>query len=102
MRYANLKREVPPVEQHIHGILEALPFVLLLILVVIHWNDPADWRLRWKVTPLPAWYFLSLGAGAFCLGLLPYGEELWRALRSGPVTPSAAARPRFRSPRPVS
>src|SRR4051812_11317256 len=55
VRYANHTRRVPPAEQHVHGVLESIPFAAIAILMIPHWSAfaglaaPANWLdLRWK------------------------------------------------------
>ncbi len=81
--YANATRWVPPVEQHIHGVLESLPFVALMLVAILHWDSATspDFALSWKSPALPAWYLTAVMAAAAVLGIVPYGEELARTIR---------------------
>src|SRR4051812_48738891 len=38
VRYAYGKREITPVEQHVHSFLEMLPLMALLIIATLHWQ----------------------------------------------------------------
>jgi hypothetical protein len=89
VRYANRTRRVGPAEQHIHGVLESLPFAAIALLAVAHWPafagvaEPARWLdFGWKEEPLPAPYLIAVFAGVALFGVLPYAEELQRTLRA--------------------
>lgn len=86
-RVATGSRPVPPVEQHVHAALDALPLVALGIVAVLHWaqlaavpEGRADWALRWRDPLLPARLWLAVLASAALLALLPAALE-WRACR---------------------
>jgi hypothetical protein len=91
MRYAVPRREVRPIEQHVHSYLELVPMMALLLLVVLHWPQflalfgqgeaPARWGLEWKRDPVPGWYVFGILGAMALLEVLPYLEELWRGLR---------------------
>src|SRR5215204_2145905 len=38
VHYANTMREVKPIEQHVHSVLEMLPWTALLMVMALHWN----------------------------------------------------------------
>jgi hypothetical protein len=89
VRYANATREVAPIEQHIHSVLEMLPLMGLLLVIALHWAafsallgaGTPDFSLRWKPDPLPVTYIATmLGLTALLEGL-PYLEEFLRTLR---------------------
>jgi hypothetical protein len=92
VRYANATREVPPVEQHVHSVLEMLPLTALLIVVALHWpqfaalfgagTESADFSLRLKQPPLPWLYVTVMLALVLLFEVLPYGEEFMRTLRA--------------------
>ncbi|HEX3590150.1 MAG TPA: diguanylate cyclase/phosphodiesterase [Pseudonocardiaceae bacterium] len=85
-------REVTPWEQHIHSFLESLPFMATAALTCLHWEQvrelmsaargPDAWRLRLKLTRLPAGYLGSFAGAIAALVMLPYGEELLRCARA--------------------
>lgn len=83
VRYANQTRDVSPTEQHVHGIMEMLPVMAIVIIAVIHWpavlslfgQGTAGFGLELKRPPLPAWYLASVLAAAAGAALL-YIEEL--------------------------
>jgi hypothetical protein len=90
--YAEQRRRVTPVEQHIHSVLEMAPVMATGCLAVLYWDQARalfrkpDLSIRAKHRdPLtPRSRLLLLGAmGLF--GLLPYAEELLRCLRRKPT-----------------
>jgi hypothetical protein len=62
--YAVTKREVTPLEQHVHSFLEMVPVTAVSFVSVLHWpkllalfgigSDRADWGILIKNRPLPA------------------------------------------------
>lgn len=89
VRYANDTRRVPPLEQHIHGVLEMTPALATAIVAILHWPQflslfgmgETRFTLELKHQPLPAWYLWSVMLGVLVFGVLPYSEELLRTLR---------------------
>lgn len=89
VRYANATRRVPPAEQHLHGMLEAIPAVATAVVIILHWQEfrgllgraPASFVLEPKHAPLPGWYLASVLAATAIAGALPYAEEFVRCLR---------------------
>jgi len=89
--YATSTREVTPIEQHIHSFLEMIPLIAIVCVSALHWSQfqalfgfgPArpSFGLAWKAEPLPATYVLALMALVLLLIIIPYTEELMRALR---------------------
>jgi hypothetical protein len=86
------KREVTPIEQHVHSFLEMLPLMGTLIVVILHWQqflalfgsgpEAARFDLAVKPEPLPWSYVLSFLAAVVLFEVLPYAEELVRGLRT--------------------
>ncbi|MBL1083862.1 diguanylate cyclase [Streptomyces actinomycinicus] len=87
------KREVRPVEQHIHSFLESLPFGGLVSLMCLHSDqvksllragrgDPDAWRLVPRRRALSPAYLAGIGLAIGTCVLLPYGEELLRCRRA--------------------
>jgi hypothetical protein len=86
------KREVTPIEQHVHSFLEMLPLMSAVIVIILHWpqflalfglgSSPADFSMTWKQNPLPLWYIATLLAVIALFDLFPFIEELWRGLRA--------------------
>jgi hypothetical protein len=89
VRYAAQKREITPIEQHVHSVLEMVPFAGFALILIIHWDAFAgligtanpDFSLRWKADPLPWAYTTTILLLTASFELLPYLEELWRGLR---------------------
>ena len=89
--YASGRRPIEPLEQHVHGLLEVIPFTALS-LVICSYPDQAraligrgparaDFRLRPKRVPLSR---RSVGATIAAFGALvalPFTEELLRCVR---------------------
>jgi hypothetical protein len=90
VRYANATRGVPPIEQHVHGILEMTPAIATAVVAILHWPQflalfgagEARFTLELKHTPLPGWYLGSVMLGVLFCGVLPYAEELLRTLHA--------------------
>jgi hypothetical protein len=88
VRYANQTREVSPAEQHVHGVMEMLPLMAVVVVAVIHWPallsllgyGHVSYAIELKKPPLPSWYLASVLAAAAGVGLL-YVEELARTLQ---------------------
>ncbi len=99
--YAEQRRDITFVEQHVHSFLEVSPIMATALLAALHWDQvaalfgkdrkPRAVRLRPRRGLLGARQRIALLAVATLGGLLPQGEELWRCLR---VNPSPAPRPR--------
>ncbi len=91
--YAVTRREVTPVEQHIHSFLEMLPLMAAGFISVLHWPalralvgrvpDP-DPTIRLKDEPLPTRYVAATLGAVAVFEVLPYLEELWRDWRANP------------------
>ena len=90
--YAVTRREVTPLEQHVHSFLEMLPLLGLVLIAVLHWpqflalfglgSEPARFDLTFKSGP-PSWTYVAVMLTLVLLfDLLPYLEELWRGLRA--------------------
>lgn len=88
--YAVTRREVTPIEQHVHSYLEMMPLMAIAFVSVLHWpqllglvglgEGEADKRIRLKRRKLPARYLATVLSANVVLELLPYLEELWRTL----------------------
>jgi hypothetical protein len=89
VHYANATREVKPIEQHIHSVLEMMPLTGLLMVVALHWQEfialfgfaPARFEIVLKAEPLPWFYIVSMLSLTLLFEVLPYLEELLRGLR---------------------
>jgi hypothetical protein len=100
VRRANATRGIAPAEQHIHGMLEMIPFAAAAIVAILNWPaflslfgiGDASFAFRLKDLPLPAWYLDSVLIAVVLLGLLPYGEELLRTWRASAARSGMTAR----------
>lgn len=89
--YADEKRTIAPLEQHVHGMLEMLPFTALSLVLCAHADQALalvgrgrarpDFSLRLKRVPLDRRAIATtvVAFGAFVA--LPYAEELRRCVR---------------------
>ncbi len=80
------RREVTPLEQHVHSFLEMLPVVstsmvawAVLARVLHEGIGPAGFALRWRDPPQP--YLSLLLVAVLLFAVLPYGEECLRDIR---------------------
>jgi hypothetical protein len=89
--YAIRRREVTPLEQHVHSVLELAPLGALMLLSLLHWpqfkavlglETVAPSTIRLKREPLGRAYVIADLAAMAVFGLLPYVEELRRDLRT--------------------
>ena len=89
--YADGLREIVPTEQHVHALLELLPFTALSLVTLAHLDQARAlvrsgtatprFAPRLKRTPIPLRY-LAATMGAFALTVaVPYVEELLRCMR---------------------
>jgi hypothetical protein len=86
------RREVTPIEQHVHSFLEILPLMGLVLVAILNWGqflalfglgtEAARFDIRLKEPPLPWTYIISVLAAVLPFDLLPYVEELMRGLRA--------------------
>ena len=88
VRYAASTREVLPIEQHVHSVLEMLPLAGLLLVIALHWdqfvalfgNGDPRFNIALKPEPLPASYIVVMLGMTLLLEVLPYLEELIRGI----------------------
>ena len=89
--YADRRREIVPLEQHVHALLELLPFTALSLLALAHRDqaraivgsgtEAPRYAFRSKRRPLPAGVLVAT-MGTFAVAVaLPYAEELLRCMR---------------------
>jgi hypothetical protein len=104
--YAEERRRVTPIEQHIHSLLEVVPLMATGFLTALHWDQARAlvgkdrsrprFALRPKRRdPLSTSTRIGLVAAFTVVGFLPYAEELWRCWR---VRPTLAASPEPEEP----
>jgi hypothetical protein len=89
VRWASPVRTIPPVEQHVHSVLEMAPVMVFAGLAILSWPAVLDLgdghlsiSLRPKEKPLPAAYLTAFALAVLTMGVVPYGEELVRCLRA--------------------
>jgi hypothetical protein len=92
--YAVKRRNVTPMEQHVHSFLELLPLMAGSFVAVLHWpqlqtlfgyrkaEPDRRIRIRLKRDPLPTAYVITTLAAMMLLEWLPFLEELWRDVRT--------------------
>jgi hypothetical protein len=89
--YAVKRREVTPVEQHVHSYLEMVPVMAVSFIAVLHWPElralfglgerRPDWSIRSKRSPLPIAVVTALLGCMLALEVGPYVEEFRRTRR---------------------
>lgn len=90
LRYTVPRRDVRPVEQMVHSVMEILPLVLLALLSVTGWEQlralsgegTPDFGLRAKATPWPTAYLLGAAVAIALFNVLPMAEEGLRCARA--------------------
>jgi hypothetical protein len=93
--YAVKRREVTPIEQHVHSFLEMIPLMAASVTAILHWKqflsltgirrDPQDFRIMLKKRPLPIAYSATVIASAILFEGLPYIHEFIRGVRATPL-----------------
>ncbi len=92
--YAEDRRRVSPVEQHVHSLLEVSPLMAAFLLTALHWDQALAlagrgrprFGLRLKRRdPLSISARVWLLTAVAVFGVLPYAEELWRCWRTTPT-----------------
>jgi hypothetical protein len=93
--YALLRRYVGVLEQHVHSFMEMLPFVALLFVTILNWDqflalfglgsEPPRFELKVKTDPIPAGYLLALLSSILLFIIVPYAEEWWRCVKAGRI-----------------
>jgi hypothetical protein len=87
--YATARREVKPIEQHVHSVLEMMPLTGLLMVIALHWDAfialfglaPATFSVLPKDVQLPWLYIVTVLSLTLLFEVLPYLEELARGVR---------------------
>jgi hypothetical protein len=88
--YASARRDVGPIEQHVHSFLEMLPLMALVMVIVLHWDQfialfgigTARFDITLKHPPLGFDYIATILVLVLLFEILPYLEELMRGLRA--------------------
>jgi len=102
--YSEKSRRITPFEQQMHGIMEMVPFAIIVLLASMHWNqfcalfgigdDAAQFLFTPRRPAISPAYFVVLGCAIVLLDVLPYLEELLRCLRAK-SDPASALRERL-------
>jgi hypothetical protein len=89
--YASTRRPIEPAEQHVHALLELMPFTALSFVLVAHRKQALAlvgrgdakprFALRPKREPIPPRALLATVAAFTAFVALPYAEELLRCRR---------------------
>ena len=87
-RFADARRHIGPLEQKIHVALDAIPWVALALVAVLHIDalrglvgaGDADWAWRLRRPVWPAWLIVIVLLTSFAFGLLPSLLE-WQRVR---------------------
>lgn len=95
LSYAASQRRIPVFEQWVHGLQQAIPWVGLAALMLLHpaqalalfglGNDDPDWSFRLKPESLPLPYLAAFAGAALVLVLLPFLSEYRRCRRRGGI-----------------
>jgi hypothetical protein len=90
--YAQERRTIWLIEQHIHSYLAVLPFMMGSFVICLNWSqflalfgagsETADFALKWKQPQFPVWYHLACIGLLLALLVIPYAEEAWRCFRA--------------------
>jgi hypothetical protein len=93
--YAVKRREVTPIEQHVHSFLEMIPLMAASVTAILHWKqflsligirrDERDFRIMPKKRPLPLAYSAAVIVSVMLLEGLPYFHEFIRGVRATPL-----------------
>ena len=94
--YAEQRRRVTPIEQHVHSLLEVSPLMAALFLTALHWDQAQAltgidrYRPRFAIRlkrrdPLSNAARIRLLMAVAVFGVLPYAEELWRCWQANPT-----------------
>lgn len=90
--YAHTRRYLSPLEQHVHSFLEVLPIMAVSFVTILYWNqflalfgwgpEASRFEFRPKADPIPSGYLVALFSSIAIFIVLPYGEELWRCIKT--------------------
>lgn len=77
--YTEGRRRITALEQHAHGVLNVLPFIVVALLAMMHWDDLlTGGALRWRDAPLTLQQQVALIGSFVVLAGTPVFEELFR------------------------
>ena len=99
LAYAGAHREITPLEQQVHSLLEMIPLMALLLIALAHWgqvlalvgmgDEDVQLFLRAREPALPTAYLICFFVAVMVFSVIPYADELWRGLKAS----SSSARP---------
>lgn len=73
------RRPIPTLEQHVHGVLNVVPFIAVALLAILNWDELlVGSALRWKDAPLTLLEQLGLIGSFLILAGTPVIEEWFR------------------------
>lgn len=91
LHWADDTRGIPWFEQWVHGLQQAIPWMALAAVMLLHSTQTLamfglgdvvpEWRLVWKRSPLPPGYLTTFFVAGGLLVGLPFIEEAGRCLR---------------------
>ncbi|HZX79447.1 MAG TPA: hypothetical protein VFE72_00640 [Lysobacter sp.] len=89
-RFADSVRRIGPTEQKIHVALDAVPWIGLALVALLHREalaplvqaGTADWSVRWREPPFAVSTIVAVLASSVVFGVLPSALELLRARRT--------------------
>lgn len=90
LHYAHAKRDISPIEQHVHSFQEMIPMMLFALVCLLNWtqfsalltwSDQARFLLEWKRDPLPVAYLAGILSLTTLFGGAPFVEEFLRTSR---------------------
>ncbi len=91
LHWAAQYRAIPWYEQWVHGLQQAIPWMGLAGVMLLHPTQALvmfglgdmlpEWRLVWKRTALPEGYLTAFVVAAAALIALPFLDEVWRCAR---------------------
>lgn len=107
--YAEHRRRITPIEQHVHSFLELIPLMAISCLLFVHLDQLerllngasvlADWQLRAKEPPLPSAYIVGVLGAIVLFQVGPNVEELIRGLRARSQGRATVSARNFTAPR---
>lgn len=89
--FTSKRREITPIEQHVHTYLEMIPMMAVTFVSLLHWpsvqelfarRGRRDMTIRLKEDPLPAPYIAATLGAVAVFAILPFLEEARRCYRA--------------------
>jgi len=76
------RRFISPLEQHVHSHLEYIPFIATSLLILMYWDRPLDFSLRWRDPAVPLRYVLIVLIPIVLVQGVLLAEEAWRTSKT--------------------